>query len=236
MPEVTLGLLPGSLGTQRLPRLIGLKPAAAMIMSGKPIRSAEALSLGLVDALADDPVAAACEAVRRATASGAALRRPSLMSPPDAVEADAILAGVRADAAGRSHLPALAAIADCLEAAAHRPFGEGKAVEAACFAQLLSSPTSRALRQVFFAERAARRIRGLREDLRSREIRKVGVLGAGTMGAGIAIAFANANIPVTMVDASEAASRAARRGSPQCTRRRFRADGRARTKRRGAPP
>jgi 3-hydroxyacyl-CoA dehydrogenase len=205
MPEITLGLVPGSLGTQRLPRLIGVKAAASMIVEGKPVASDEASSLGLIDALSDHPGDAAREAVRHAAGSGAALRRLSQASPPDAAEADQILADLRADAERRPHLPALAAIADCLDAAVRRPFVEGEAVEASVFCRLLASPASRALRHAFFAERTVRRIPDLPEGVRSRDVRRVGVLGAGTMGTGISMAFANANIPVTMVDATEAA-------------------------------
>ncbi|RBP17649.1 3-hydroxyacyl-CoA dehydrogenase [Roseiarcus fermentans] len=205
MPEIALGLLPGSLGTQRLPRLIGVEAAARMITGGKPIASDEARSLGLVDALADNPGEAAREAVRRAAASGAALRRLSALSPPDTADAEPILADLKADAARQPHLPALAAIAASLDAAAHRPFAEGEAVEASAFRALLASPASRALRHAFFAERAARRIPDLPEGVRAREVRRVGVLGAGATGAGVAIAFADANIPVTLVDAAEAA-------------------------------
>ncbi len=210
MPEITLGLLPGSLGTQRLPRLIGVEAAAVMISGGKSIASDEAHALGLVDALADNPGAAAREAVRHAAESGAPLRRLSALSPPDAAAAEARLAQMKADAARRPHLPALAAIAASLDAAVHRPFAEGEAVEASAFRALLASPASRALRHVFFAERAARRIPGLPEGARPRGVLQVGVLGAGEMGTEMSIAFANANISVTMVDAADAALARAR--------------------------
>jgi len=205
MPEVSLGLLPGSLGTQRLPRLIGLARAAPMIASGKPIDAQEAMAAGLVDALSETPDASARAAARDAARERTPLRRASLVQPPADAEAEAALAAVRAEAERRPYLPALASIADCLEAAARQPFAQGGAVEAAEFAKLLRSPASRALRHVFFAERAARRIPRLPEGVRTREIRSVGVVGAGTMGSGIATAFANAGFPVTLVDASDAA-------------------------------
>lgn len=200
MPEVTLGLLPGSLGTQRLPRLVGLARAASMITAGKPIGAAEAQKAGLVDALADEPAAAAREAAR-----AAAPRHASALTPPDAAQADATLAPLEAEARKRPYLPALAGIAACLRAAADKPFAEGERVEAEEFTKLLRSPASRALRHSFFAERATRRIPGLPADTPARPVRSVGVVGAGTMGSGIAQAFANAGFPVTMIDASEAA-------------------------------
>jgi 3-hydroxyacyl-CoA dehydrogenase len=203
LPEITLGLLPGSLGTQRLPRLIGVARASAMISSGKPIDAEEARAAGLVDALADDPVAAARAAALAAARDKTPLRRISQSPVPD--PADAAVAALKAEAERRPYLPALAGVAACLDAAAHRPFAEGEAVEAAEFAKLLKSPASRALRHIFFAERAARRIPDLPEGARAREIQAVGVLGAGTMGSGIAMAFANAGFPVTLVDVSETA-------------------------------
>lgn len=200
MPEVTLGLLPGSLGTQRLPRLVGLARAARMISEGKPIGAEEAHKAGLVEALADDPSAAARAAVLRAVP-----RRASALTPADAGQADAILAPLETEARQRPYLPALAGIAACLRAAAEKPFAEGEQVEAREFLKLLRSPTSRALRHIFFAERATRRIPGLPADTPARPMRSVGVVGAGTMGSGIAQAFANAGLPVTMIDASEPA-------------------------------
>ena len=203
MPEVTLGLLPGSLGTQRLPRLIGLRRAAAMISGGKPITATEALEASLVDALADDPGAEARQAVRAAT--GADLKRASRLTPPDLAEAAPTLAQLKADAQSRPYLPALAGIAACLEAAAGKPFAEGKAVEAAEFTKLLASPASRALRHVFFTERAARRIPDMPADVKPREVCTIGLVGAGTMGSGIALAFANAGLPVVIAETGEAA-------------------------------
>lgn len=203
LPEVTLGLIPGSLGTQRLPRLVGLAAAAPMIVEGKPIDAKAAQSLGLVDTISEDYAQAARAAALAAI--GKPLRRASTLTVAAGDEAGKILAGLDADASRRAHLPAIKAIAASLRAAVELQFDKGEQVEASHFRTLLSSPTSRALRHIFFAERAARRILGLPADATTRPIRTVGVLGVGTMGAGISMTFANAGIPVTMVETSEAA-------------------------------
>lgn len=204
MPEITLGIIPGSLGTQRLPRLAGLATAYRMIAGGAPIGAAEAQAAGIVDALADDPRTAARTAARLLATGGEALRRTSRLAVRDAADLPAILAQAEKAAADKPWLPALAAIGPCL-AAACGDFAAGSQVEAQAFARLVASAPSRALRHVFLAERAAARIPGLPADQGLRPLAKVGVLGAGTMGGGIAMAFANAGIPVVLVDATEAA-------------------------------
>jgi len=194
LPEITLGLLPGSLGTQRLPRLAGYAAAFRMISSGGMIGAEEALALGIVDALAPEVTGAA-----RAALAGLPLRRVSGLTPPD--DAAPVLEQARAAAAARPWLPALTELVPCLEAVA-RPWAEGAAVEEAAFLRLMASAPSRALRHVFLAERAAARVPGA--DAAPRPVAQMGVLGAGTMGGGIAMACANAGLPVTLVDASAA--------------------------------
>lgn len=198
-PEVNLGLIPGSLGTQRTPRLIGLAAAARLISGGKSVKADEALELGLFDALDADPGTAARAHARMLAAAKGRLRRASLLPIPDADQAEETLAALRATAAKFPHLPAHAAIAESLEAAT-RSYAEGAATEARAFAELVPSPVSRALRHVFFAEREARKIPGLPRDTARRGIEHVGILGVGTMGAGIAMAFANAGLRVTVVE------------------------------------
>ncbi|MFS8036682.1 3-hydroxyacyl-CoA dehydrogenase NAD-binding domain-containing protein [Xanthobacter sp. AM11] len=204
-PEVSLGLVPGSLGTQRLPRLAGLKAAYRLISSGVPISAGEAGAIGLVDQIADEVSAASREAALALVAEAGALRRASTLAVPDAQDLAAVLKMAGEEAALRPHLPALAGIARCLEAAVRLPFAEGEKVEAETFSALLKSPQSRALRHLFFAERAAQRIPDLPSDTALRPVRKVGIVGVGTMGGGIAMAFADAGVPVTLVETSQEA-------------------------------
>lgn len=205
LPEITLGLVPGSLGTQRLPRLAGLERARMMITSGKPIPAAEALTFGIVDDLAEDVSGAARDLAMRLSEGRQPLRRTRDLTPPDIEAAGTVLAAARTAASAKPWLPALAALAECLTAAAQRSFAEGEAVEARAFASLMRSPQSRAMRHLFFAERAAQKIPGLAADAAPRPIRQVGILGVGTMGGGIAMTFANAGFPVLLVETSQAA-------------------------------
>jgi len=198
-PEIGIGLIPGSLGTQRTPRLIGLAAAAQLIADAKPVGATRALELGLFDALAPDPAAAARDRARALADAGAALRRASARPIADAEAAGPVLDALDTRAARQPHLPALAALAASLRAAT-RSWEEGAATEARLFAALVPSASSRALRHLFFAERAVRKIPGLPRDLPRRTIAHVGILGVGTMGAGIAVAFANAGFRVTVVE------------------------------------
>lgn len=198
-PEITIGLIPGSLGTQRTPRLIGLAATVDLIAEGKPIAADRALGLGLFDALDPDPAAAARERAIELAQDGAALRRASALPIPDADAAAPALQALEARAGSQPHLPALAALAASLRAAT-RSWDEGAATEAQVFAALVPSASARALRHVFFAERMARKIPGLAPDLPRRPVAQVGILGVGTMGAGIAVAFANAGFGVTVVE------------------------------------
>lgn len=193
LPEVTLGLLPGAGGTQRLPRLIGAGAALDMMLSGKPVTAEQALSLGLVDQLVDgDVVEAALEVARNAPPPR---RTGSLPVPADLEEA---VEGRRAKLRGGLNL-APARIIDCV-AALSDDLAAGVAVEAELFGQLLRSEASRGLRHAFFGERTVARIPGLARDVRPREVRHVGVIGGGLMGTGIALALLNAGLPVTMVE------------------------------------
>jgi 3-hydroxyacyl-CoA dehydrogenase len=201
LPEITLGIVPGSLGTQRLPRLAGYATAYRLISTGRPIGAAEALSLGIVDEVVDGDVEAAARAAAMRLI-GQPPRRASTLTPPDA--ADAVLAEARKAAADRPYLPVLSSIATCLDAVA-RPFAEGAAVEETEFLKLMASAPSRAQRHIFLAERAAARIPGLAADLQTRAVRTVGILGVGTMGGGIAMTFANAGFDVKLVETSQTA-------------------------------
>lgn len=194
LPEITLGLIPGAQGTQRLPRLLGLDRAWQMMSTGMPIPAAQALEHGLIDRIdADLPGAARALAI----AMVAAPQRVSARRVQG--DAEALAARARAEADRKPWLPALAALARLVPAAAG-DFAAGAALEATEFARLVPSPSSRALRHVFMAERAAKRIADLPKGVQTRTVASVGVLGVGTMGAGIAMTFALVDLPVTVVE------------------------------------
>ena len=205
LPEVKLGLLPGAGGTQRLPRLVGAEAAVQAIVSGNPIMAPDALTMGIVDRVAsgdivDDAIAYAQEII----ADGAATRK--VRDLEDKISADrgntALFEKFAAnlDKTHRGQF-APAQILQCVEAAVNaESFDEGMAVERARFAECMSDPQREALIHIFFAERAANKIPGLSKDVPLLDINKGSVIGAGTMGGGIAMCFANAGIPVRVHD------------------------------------
>lgn len=206
LPEVKLGLLPGSHGTQRLPRLVGLPLALDLMSTGRMLDADRAAASGLIDAVV------AGEAIEVGLAQASALvaravspRRTAELPVPTADLTADFWQIALADAQAKPAYPAREAIVRCLQAAQDEPFDVGIQVEAEAFMALLASPTSKALRHLFFAERQAARIPGLPKDLGLREIRRVGVVGAGTMGGGIAMNFANAGIPVVLIETSDEA-------------------------------
>jgi 3-hydroxyacyl-CoA dehydrogenase len=203
LPEVTLGIIPGAGGTQRLPRLVGVEKAIQLITTGLQVGAAEAQSLGLADAVVEGDLLA--EAIEFAEA--AASREP----PPPVRLRDEKLASARGNsglfAAAREAAAkaapgqvAPAAVVDAIEAAVTRPFDEGLARERELVLELLGSPQARALQYFFFAERAAAKVPGLAPDTPTVEIGSAAVIGAGTMGSGIATALANAGIGVVLVE------------------------------------
>jgi len=200
LPEVNLGILPGAGGTQRLPRLIGAAPALRIMAEGKPVTAAEAGDTGLVDEVAEDVLAAArALALRLAdNALPAPPRDRTNLGAREAFEAEAAALTKR-----HADNPSVAACVDAVRAAFEKPFEEGLAVERAHFARLRDDPRSKALRHVFLAERAAARIPNLPKGTRARPVARAAVIGAGTMGGGIAMNFANAGIPVTLIETSE---------------------------------
>lgn len=201
-PEVKLGLLPGSLGTQRLPRLVGPQLALDLISTGRSIRADAAREVGIVDVVADgDPQQAGLAFAMDLLASGQGARRLSSQTvDADSVPSD-FFAQVMAKAQ-RSPYPAAATIVRAVQASL-LPFSEGESIEAQLFEQLRASAESRAMRHLFFAQREAGKIPGLPSDTRTREVRSVGVLGGGTMGRGIAMNFLNAGIPTVIVETAE---------------------------------
>ncbi len=209
LPEVKLGLLPGSGGTVRLPRLVGPLKALSMIVSGTPIGAREALAEGLVDAVfADDLVGNAVAFARAKAMEGAPLvpvrdrddRLGPVRADPSAFDAAA------ADLKRKSRkLEAPVACAQSVRNAVMLPFEEALAAERTFFIQLVLGEQSKAQRHLFFAEREAAKVPGVGADVKPREVRRAGVIGAGTMGGGIAMNFANAGIPVTVLEMSREA-------------------------------
>jgi 3-hydroxyacyl-CoA dehydrogenase len=207
LPEVKLGLLPGAHGTQRLPRLVGVERALDMIVSGEPVTPERALELGLIDELVKgDIVAAGAQFANRVVREGREIRRSSGLNAKLEQPAEAFFAAARARVAKEHRgYPAPLAIVDCLEAAATLPFAKGVARERELFERLRASTESQALRHLFFAERQVAKIPDVPEDTPTREIKSAAVIGAGTMGGGIAMNFANAGIPVKVLETSQEA-------------------------------
>lgn len=201
LPEVRLGILPGAGGTQRLPRLVGVSEALMMIIGANPVSGTQALTMGLVDELAE-PGELAERAVAFASAQVAPCRTGERTVAGDATQVDMFAASNRRLLDG---LDAPQACLAAVRAAIELPLADGLAREQALFHQLLAGPQSRALRHAFQAERMAAKVDDLPEGARPRAVDSVGVIGAGTMGAGIAINFLSAGIPVTLIDRDAAA-------------------------------
>lgn len=203
LPEVNLGVIPGAGGTQRLPRLIGIANALDMIASGRHVGATEALGLGVVDRLlaAGDVLPQALAYTRDLLAAGAPQRRVSELTVPPVADADAVFAAARKSFARsrRGELAPQKAI-DAVQAAATQSFADGILTEAKLFADCRASPQSRAMQHLFMAERQVGKLTGVPAGTKPRPIRQVGVLGGGTMGRGIAMAFANAGLDVTLVE------------------------------------
>lgn len=209
LPEVKLGLLPGAGGTQRLPRIVGVPVALDLLTSGRPIPASEALTLGLLDAVAgedrliDDAVALA----RRLAADGAPLRvRDRDERLAEARDDPGVFDRFRAaHAKAFRDLDAPDHIIQAVQAAVTMPFADALREERRLFDALLAGEQSRALRHAFFAERAVGRVPGLPAGTAPSPIERVGVVGAGTMGAGIAIAMLNGGLAVTLVETGQEA-------------------------------
>jgi 3-hydroxyacyl-CoA dehydrogenase len=208
LPEVKLGILPGAGGTQRLPRIVGVDEALPMIVMGEPIPARRAEQIGLVDRLASeeglesDAIAFAREVAGRSDHPRASRRTDRI---EEAARDPELFDRFRQESARRiRNLEAPEACIQAVSAAVELPFEQGVARERDLFAELVRSDQSRALRHVFFAERAAAKIDGLSAETPRIPIRKVGVLGAGTMGGGIAMNFLSAGIPVTILEREQA--------------------------------
>ena len=198
VPEVKLGLLPGGGGTQRLPRLVGVEAAATMCSLGDPISASKALEIGLVDRVSSEENLAveAIDFARELIAKGPRATRDL------PVKGDlAIIDKLKAENARKwKGFEAPYANLACVDAATRLPFDEGRVFERAEFMKLMMGSQSAAQRHIFFAERQAAKIDGLPKDTALRDVKKVGVIGAGTMGGGITMNFLSAGIPVTIVE------------------------------------
>ena len=205
LPEVKLGLLPGAGGTQRLPRLTGAKAAAGIMLTGDPVAAPSALQMGIIDRIAEgDLIEEAIDYAREIVVSANPLRR--IRDMDEKVRADrgdsailtALAAQIEKNQRGRF---APAQILKCIETAVNTDdFDAGLDFERERFSECLADPQREALIHIFFAERAANKIPGLTKDLSLIEINKGSIVGAGTMGGGIAMCFANAGIPVRVHD------------------------------------
>ena len=208
VPEVKLGLLPGAGGTQRLPRVAGVGKALEMAATGNPISATEAIEIGLVDRLIEG------ELEQHAVAFADEVK--AIRPIPKTSERDDKLAEARtnpaifdsfrsANARKFRGFDAPEYNIRAIEAAVAKPYAEGVQDERRLFMELMSGTQARAQQYFFFAERKAAKIEGLPDDTRPREIRKVGVIGAGTMGGGISMNFLSAGVPVTIVETEQAA-------------------------------
>jgi 3-hydroxyacyl-CoA dehydrogenase len=207
LPEVKLGLLPGAGGTQRTPRLAGIPAAVDLITSGNPVNAKSALTLHLVDKVVDEnltdaAVAYAAELLEQKAPQRQASALPLSLTTEDQqlleVASAKLLKKTRGERAPQR-------ILDCLLTAATQPFEEGLKRERQEFMACLEDPQSAALRHMFFAERAAGKIDNLSQDSQAKSIATVGIIGAGTMGGGIAMCFAQAGLKVTLVDMTDEA-------------------------------
>ena len=206
LPELSLGIIPGAGGTQRLPRLVPLETAVDAMLSGKPILAARALQLGLADhVVTGDVIQGAVSFARDLIATSAGPRR-TREQPVQGAENAVELIQAKRDQIAKTmrNRSSPVALIDAVQAAVDLPFEEGLEVEIAQSCRLEQATEARALRHLFFAEREVRKIPRIGPDAKARPIKQVGIVGAGTMGGGIGMCFASAGIPVTILDTTEA--------------------------------
>ena len=202
LPEVNLGLLPGAGGTQRLPRLTGLEQAIDMITTGRSITAHDALTAGILDEMCSADPGEGATAFAEALIDKGAGKRLTRDIPLAITDEDtALLSQARDTIAKRLRgQTAPQRILDCLEAAGTMTFDEGLAAERRAFEASMEDPQSTALRHLFFAERMASKIDGMAVGTEAQPVKHVGIIGAGTMGGGIAMCFAQSGFSVTLVD------------------------------------
>ena len=207
LPEVKLGLLPGAGGTQRLPRLIGIEAALGIIVSGDPVPAAQAAKGGVIDKIIEgDLLEGAMDYARGLADRKAPLRKVRELN----VDAGKIPPGFFGEARKRiakekKNLFAPQRIVDAMEAAATLPFDKGMARERELFLQCAQNSQSKALQHVFFAERKAANVPNLDKNVTKRDIKSIAIIGAGTMGGGIAMNFLNVGVPVTLLEMQQEA-------------------------------
>jgi 3-hydroxyacyl-CoA dehydrogenase len=207
LPEVKRGFVPGAGGTQRLPRLIGGEAALKIIVTGEPVRAGEALKLGFIDAviegeLEQGAIAWAREAAKSSRSFTLARNRRDKIEGADMAAFDAAAAALLKRARGQESPKGCVA---AVRAALTAPFDEGLLVERQQFTRLVEGEQSFALRHIFFGEREAQRVPDMPADTQPLPVKNTVVIGAGTMGGGIAMNFANVGMPVTVVETTQEA-------------------------------
>src|SRR5262245_12424300 len=205
LPEIKLGIIPGAGGTQRLPRAVGVEQALQMITTGAFIDAKKAAAIGLIDKVADGDVVAAAIAFAKEQIGKEPTRIGEKGIDKASIPAD-LFEKARAAIGRHPSGPIAPKFAiDAVEAATKVPLAEGKAREGQIFQEVAASPYARALQYAFFAERQAANLPGIASDAKLREVNTIGILGAGTMGTGIALAFLNGGFPVTIVETTQEA-------------------------------
>ncbi|MGA7781808.1 MAG: 3-hydroxyacyl-CoA dehydrogenase NAD-binding domain-containing protein, partial [Paraburkholderia sp.] len=206
LPEVKLGILPGAGGTQRLPRAIGLEAALNMIVSGAPVMSEKLAGSGLFDEIVEGNLAEGALAFARKVGAQAGPHPKVRDRKIEHPNAEGFIQYARNNVAAiAKNFPAPLKCIDAVEAGVKNGFVKGLAFERECFVALVQTPESHALRHAFFGERAASKIPDVPSDTPVREIKQVAVIGAGTMGGGIAMNFINAGLPVTLLETKQEA-------------------------------
>jgi 3-hydroxyacyl-CoA dehydrogenase len=205
LPEIKLGIIPGAGGTQLLPRLVGVEKAAKMILSGEPIAAADALASGLVDKIVEgDVVQGAVAFAHRVLAEKRALVHPRARDEKISPAARDGLEKVAAETLKKTRgMQAPQAAVESLRNIFTLPVDAGRKRERELFNELVIGEQAAAQRHIFFAEREALKIPGVGKDVKPREIKSAAVIGAGTMGGGIAMALASSGIPVTVIETGE---------------------------------
>src|SRR3954464_5147784 len=205
-PEVLLGIIPGAGGTQRLPRLAGLKTALEMCTDGKPVAAPKAKAAGIIDQIVDTDLLAGAIAFAKEKARAHEIRKSREVANADAGASQEAFAAIRASLkkSARGMRAPFAAV-DAIEAGLQLGFDKGSERERELFAECVVSNESKALRHLFFAEREVAKVPDIPKDTPTREIKRAAVVGAGTMGGGIAMNYANAGIPVLLKEVDQAA-------------------------------
>jgi len=205
LPEVKLGILPGAGGTQRLPRIIGAEQALELITSGAFISAEKAKSLGIVNEIIDgELLEGSIKWIKRALRSELPVARVSERSVKTNADPQAFITEARAVAENKWRgYPAPLRIVECIDAAINKSFKEGMKIERENIEALIPTDESKSLRHLFFAERQANKVDGISKEVPIAKIQSVSVIGAGTMGTGIAMNFLNVGIPVTIIDTND---------------------------------